>query len=79
MIFITTSHFTNGAIEYARSLSTPIELISGNELECLVRAVAINSGTSENVDSSTSSKQVISWDSVSQCFPPDVAQNKEWR
>ena len=77
MLFITTAHFTDGAITYARSISNPIELIDGAALEKLARKAALGSHSSLNPASGNVSavnpfNQIVSWETIAQYYPPDA-------
>lgn len=74
MIFITTSHFTSNAIEYARAIPGSMELIDGRKLEQLIRTASltrdVRNGAREM--SSANLNQVIDWEEIARHFPPDV-------
>ena len=77
MLFVTTAHFTDGAITYAESIPNPIELIDGAALERLARKPAPDSRSGQNsgsgsVGASNSLDQIVPWETIVQYYPPDV-------
>lgn len=74
MIFITTSHFTSNAIEYARAIPESMELIDGGKLEQLIRTASQTRNVQDGArqEPSTNLNQVIDWEEIARHFPPDV-------
>ena len=74
MIFVTTARFTDAAVEYARSIPIPVELIDGNKLEQIICNASRTKPAYLNERGEVGDRldDDLSWDAISRYYPSDV-------